>query len=151
MGYRFEWDDHKSASNEVKHGISFEEATLAFDDPKRVFELDTRHTRSGGFRWFCFGMVKGRVATVRSVSTVPVGGEQGEGVMKPRNGKPRYTKEPSGVAAAIRDGIIVEDFLPPPEVLRHAPRVIFKNGTGEKVSREIKDPGITPPRARRAT
>ena len=30
----FEWDDVKAALNFDKHGISFEEATFAFDDPK---------------------------------------------------------------------------------------------------------------------
>lgn len=29
---RFAWDEKKAASNFVKHGISFEEATLVFDD-----------------------------------------------------------------------------------------------------------------------
>ncbi len=39
-----------------------------------------------------------------------------------KNGKPKYTKEPPGVAAAIRDSVVVKDFLPPPSVLRHAER-----------------------------
>jgi len=54
MKHRFEWDARKSAANEWKHGVSFEEATVAFDDPGRVLELDTRHTMSGELRWFLF-------------------------------------------------------------------------------------------------
>lgn len=30
----FEWDDGKAAANLAKHGVSFEEATTAFDDPR---------------------------------------------------------------------------------------------------------------------
>ena len=34
----FDWDPAKDASNRVKHGVSFEAAQLAFDDPyaKRI-------------------------------------------------------------------------------------------------------------------
>ena len=65
MGHRFEWDPRKNIVNEGKHGVSFEVATEAFDDPDRVLELDTRHMVFGEERWFCFGMVQGRVVTVR--------------------------------------------------------------------------------------
>jgi hypothetical protein len=30
---RFEWDDRKAGSNLGKHGVSFEDARAAFDDP----------------------------------------------------------------------------------------------------------------------
>jgi uncharacterized DUF497 family protein len=37
----FEWDELKAASNEEKHGVSFEEARTVFDDPlARIFEDD---------------------------------------------------------------------------------------------------------------
>jgi uncharacterized DUF497 family protein len=32
----FEWDSAKAAANVKKHGVSFEEATTAFDDPRAV-------------------------------------------------------------------------------------------------------------------
>lgn len=36
---RFEWDTEKNRSNEVKHGVSFEEArTTFFDDHARIIE-----------------------------------------------------------------------------------------------------------------
>jgi uncharacterized protein len=33
---QYVWDDAKNQSNQKKHGISFEEATQAFNDPFRV-------------------------------------------------------------------------------------------------------------------
>lgn len=32
MSYRFEWDDAKARANQIKHGISFDEACTVFDD-----------------------------------------------------------------------------------------------------------------------
>lgn len=41
---RFEWDEEKNKRNRAKHGIWFEEARSAFDDPEgRVF-LDQEHS-----------------------------------------------------------------------------------------------------------
>lgn len=40
----FEWDSDKAASNLVKHGISFDEATTAFADPLSVTKPDPRHS-----------------------------------------------------------------------------------------------------------
>ena len=36
----FEWDDRKADSNLRKHGVSFEDARLAFDDPDGFDEED---------------------------------------------------------------------------------------------------------------
>jgi uncharacterized DUF497 family protein len=36
----FEWDDAKAASNVTKHGVTFEEAITAFEDPKHVIVTD---------------------------------------------------------------------------------------------------------------
>ncbi len=32
----FEWDDAKAAANVAKHGVSFEEAATAFEDPAHI-------------------------------------------------------------------------------------------------------------------
>jgi uncharacterized DUF497 family protein len=32
MSYRFEWDDDKARSNQMKHGVTFDEASTVFDD-----------------------------------------------------------------------------------------------------------------------
>ena len=37
---RFEWDDSKASKNLLKHGVSFEEAALVFDDPNVLVETD---------------------------------------------------------------------------------------------------------------
>lgn len=39
----FEWDEKKAASNFRKHGITFEEATFAFDDPRGYDFADRLH------------------------------------------------------------------------------------------------------------
>lgn len=40
---RFEWDDAKAAANLVKHGVAFEEAATAFDDPHSLTIPDVIH------------------------------------------------------------------------------------------------------------
>ena len=60
----FEWDDGKDRSNQKKHGLSFEDAQLAFFDPHRVILEDSKHSSSEP-RFFCLGIVNGLVATVR--------------------------------------------------------------------------------------
>jgi len=47
------WDDGKNRTNRRKHGISFETAILAFDDPLMV---DRPDPRSDGDRWPTLGM-----------------------------------------------------------------------------------------------
>ena len=44
MSYRFEWDDNKAKSNQIDHGVSFDEASTVFDDPlARIFD-DEEHS-----------------------------------------------------------------------------------------------------------
>lgn len=38
---RFEWDSRKAAANLRKHGVSFEEASTAFDDELAAYYPDT--------------------------------------------------------------------------------------------------------------
>ena len=38
----FEYDEHKSETNRLKHGIDFEEAQMLWDDPF-AFEIPSRH------------------------------------------------------------------------------------------------------------
>lgn len=61
---RFEWDEDKNRINIEKHGVSFEDARMAFLDPKRKLRFNERHSRSER-RFFCFGKVGTRVMTVR--------------------------------------------------------------------------------------
>lgn len=53
----FEWDDKKAESNFRKHGIRFEEAALAFNDPFAVSEQD--RIENGEQRWQTIGMAGG--------------------------------------------------------------------------------------------
>lgn len=60
----FEWDANKESLNIKKHGLSFGFATRAFDDPFHVITEDAEHSAAEE-RYYCFGMVAGKVVTVR--------------------------------------------------------------------------------------
>jgi uncharacterized protein len=60
----FEWESEKAAGNRQKHGVTFEEASSAFDDPNRRLEYDERHTFRED-RWLLLGIsVRGRLLVV---------------------------------------------------------------------------------------
>ena len=60
----FEWDEVKNIVNEEKHGVSFEEAQMAFSDPWRIIYVDVKHSGEEQ-RLLCFGIVNDQVMTVR--------------------------------------------------------------------------------------
>jgi uncharacterized protein len=48
----FEWDPIKAEGNFTKHGVSFEEAATAFDDPVGLSGVDLQHSAvEGRYRW----------------------------------------------------------------------------------------------------
>jgi uncharacterized DUF497 family protein len=54
---RYEWDEAKNVTNQEKHdGISFELATLAFEDPNCLIGKD-RSDDMGEQRWHALGAV----------------------------------------------------------------------------------------------
>jgi len=53
---RFEWDQAKNIGNKAKHGIDFETAQLAFDDPFHVAFVE--RVEGGEERWHAIGMVE---------------------------------------------------------------------------------------------
>ena len=59
---RYEWDEHKAASNIEKHGVSFEAAAVAFDDLQRLEEDDT--FAQGEYRAIVIGKVDGILLAV---------------------------------------------------------------------------------------
>jgi uncharacterized DUF497 family protein len=59
----FEWDEAKSARNETRHGVSFETAEKAFDDPFATGWLDEREDYGEG-RHVLLGMVDAHVLYV---------------------------------------------------------------------------------------
>jgi len=60
----FEWDETKNLINQEDHGVSFELAQFAFEDPKRIIVRDMAHEK-GEKRFFCFGSIDGKILTVR--------------------------------------------------------------------------------------
>ena len=61
----FEWDEAKNEFNQEKHGVSFEDAQLAFLDPKRIVALDNGHSTTHEKRFYCIGKLNGGILTVR--------------------------------------------------------------------------------------
>jgi uncharacterized protein len=56
---RFDWDELKNQRNRAKHGVSFETACLAFDDPEHLSIQDRQV--DGEERWQTLGLVGGMV------------------------------------------------------------------------------------------
>ena len=52
--FEFAWDPAKAASNERKHGVSFELAASAFFDPHVATVFDCTHSEQEE-RWFSIG------------------------------------------------------------------------------------------------
>lgn len=62
---KFEWDKKKENINFKKHGISFEQARMAFMDPNRIITKDINHSSESEERFFCFGKTEFGILTVR--------------------------------------------------------------------------------------
>jgi uncharacterized protein len=58
----FEWDDRKAKRNDREHGVTFEIARLAFDDPNAIDRLDL--DESGEDRELITGLVGDVLLTV---------------------------------------------------------------------------------------
>ena len=52
--FQFEWDEIKAAANVRKHGVSFELASTAFNDPRLLTIADQEHSEAEE-RWFSVG------------------------------------------------------------------------------------------------
>ena len=70
---RFEWDEEKNCRNLAKHKISFETASLVFDDPQALSVQD--RMVDGEERWQTLGMISGVVAIVAHTCRDEAGGE----------------------------------------------------------------------------
>jgi len=71
----FEWDPAKAKANEQKHGVSFDLARHAFDDPDALVNHD--RIEGGERRWQTLGMVQG-VLLLLVAHTVEFEGEEDE-------------------------------------------------------------------------
>ena len=72
----FSWDEAKNRSNQKKHGVSFEAATLVFDDPLQLNRLE--RVIDGEERWQTIGNAGGIVLllVVHTWQEGPAGEEQ---------------------------------------------------------------------------
>jgi len=59
---RYEWDSNKDRANRAKHGVSFDTASLVFNDPAHL-SIQDRH-ESGEERWQTLGLVGGVVVLI---------------------------------------------------------------------------------------
>ena len=59
----FEWDDNKAKQNFATHGVSFEAARLAFEDPFAIVRGDHRQDY-GEDRFILLGIVQERLLAV---------------------------------------------------------------------------------------
>jgi hypothetical protein len=60
----FEWDFDKENQNIVKHGVSFVDASKAFENPKGILMSDPEHSQFEE-RWLFLGKVEEKILTVR--------------------------------------------------------------------------------------
>ncbi len=67
MVVRFEWDDAKNDSNRKKHKVSFEVASLVFDDPNVLVFPD--RIEGDEERWHAIGSVSGSLLFLTVVHT----------------------------------------------------------------------------------
>jgi len=63
MNEEFEWDSKKAASNIRRHGVSFEQATLAFEDAFALIEQDNTEDY-GEVRFILIGSALDGILTV---------------------------------------------------------------------------------------
>jgi len=61
---RFEWDARKARSNIAKHGVSFELAMTAFDDPFGLVAVDDSHSTPDETREWMIGESDGGLLVV---------------------------------------------------------------------------------------
>jgi uncharacterized DUF497 family protein len=52
---RFEWDASKDLTNRKKHGVSFDKAITAFDDPYALIAPDLKHSTEREVREWLIG------------------------------------------------------------------------------------------------
>lgn len=86
----FEWDETKNRRNRAKHGVSFEAATLVFDDSHAVGVPE--HTEEGEVRWKTVGMAAGVVPLLVVHTHREEGGEEYLRIISARKATPRERK-----------------------------------------------------------
>ena len=71
MGYNFDWDVNKAASNARKHAVTFEEASTVLADPLALLKADPDHSVDE-MRYILLGMSsRGRLLVVAFAERSP--------------------------------------------------------------------------------
>jgi uncharacterized DUF497 family protein len=86
----FEWDERKNRRNRAKHGVSFEAATLVFEDPHAIGVPD--HAEEEEERWKTVGMPAGVVLMLVVHTHREEGGEEYIRIISARKATPRERK-----------------------------------------------------------
>ena len=76
---RYEWDENKNESNLEKHGLSFETASLVFDDPNALSIPD--RIENGEERWQTIGMIE-KIVIVMVAHTIKLETESQEEIIR---------------------------------------------------------------------
>jgi uncharacterized DUF497 family protein len=93
---KFVWDREKAAANLVKHGVDFEDAITAFDDPLSITILDPDHSE-GEERFLLVG--HSRVGHLLVIAHTERGNEIRLINARPatRRERQKYEEEPQGL------------------------------------------------------
>ena len=87
---QFVWDNKKNQQNRAKHKVSFETATLVFDDPHAVSRLE--RIEDGEDRWQTLGSACGVVILLVAHTYYEEGGEEVIRIISVRIATPRERK-----------------------------------------------------------
>ena len=87
---RFIWDENKNRRNRAKHEISFETASLVFDDPRAISIVE--RVEDGEERWQTLGLAAGIVVLLVAHTYFEEGGEEVIRIISARKATPRERK-----------------------------------------------------------
>lgn len=88
---QFEWDKNKNQVNEKKHGLSFEVASLIFQDPFLLSVPDNRHNQPEE-RWQSLGLIQETLIYVAHSVEEEDNGEEIIRIISARAATPSETK-----------------------------------------------------------
>ncbi len=84
---RFEWDERKNRSNQLKHKVSFDAAALVFEDPHAVSVLN--RVEDGEERWQTVGSAGGVILLLVAHTYGETDGEECVRIVSARKATPR--------------------------------------------------------------
>lgn len=87
---RFIWDENKNRRNRAKHKISFETASLVFDDPHAISIIE--RIENGEKRWQTLGLAAGIVVLLVAHTYLEQGGEEVIRIISARKATPQERK-----------------------------------------------------------